>query len=542
MPAVSSILLALSLGVLTIGFVYLGQVRLSLDEQLLLGWGLIGVMMLLNAIKSMKTPLGRIIFLSLTLFVYLRYMSWRTTDTLFFLGPLDFAGMALVYVAELQVGGVSLLNMFVNLWPLNRPIAPLPPDESLYPSIDIFIPTYNEPEDIVRVTATAATQIDYPKDKLKIYILDDGGTEQRRSHLVHGAAAWQRFRNLNALADSLGIGYLTRARNEHAKAGNINSAMRHTNSELILILDCDHVPTVDILRNTVGLFLKDPNLFLVQTPHFFVNPDPIERNLGSFGRAPSENEMFYRGAHPAMDLWNASFFCGSAALLKRSALEEVGGVCGETITEDAETALTLHSKGYNSAFIDRPMVCGLSPDTFGDFIVQRSRWCQGMLQICFLKNPVKNRGLSLPQKICYTSVYFFWFFGFSRFIFFVAPTMFILFGLQVYNASSDQVLAYAAPNLVASLSPATTCSAVFAGPSTRNSTKASRPFSWCRPSPGWSTRQDAPLSSSPPRGRPWTKTSSAPWPGRSTSCSASCWPPCRYSSSSGSNIPRFATP
>ncbi len=430
--------------------IYMSNLQLELRQQFILCWGLVFILIVAKRLAFFDRPFGRILFLIVVTFISLRYFMWRTFDTLIYTGPADFAMMTLVYLAEVQVSAVHYINLFVNLWPLKRRVAPLPKNRSLWPSVDVFIPTYTEDKEITRVTATAALLLDYPKEKLRIYILDDGSSEQRRNNPSLASAAWQRYREMQEMASNLGVGYLTRERNEHAKAGNLNEALKKTGGDLILILDCDHVPARDFLQKTVGWFLRDKKLFLVQTPHFFINPDPLEKRMGSFGNAPSENEMFYRANHPAMDLWNASFFCGSAAVLRRKYVEEVGGIAGETITEDAETALGLHAKGYTSAYIDRPMVCGLSPETLGDFLVQRTRWCQGMLQIGFLKNPTLLSGLDLPQRICYTSAYLFWFFGFARFLFFIAPTLFVLFGLKIYHASSMQVLAYAMPNLIIS--------------------------------------------------------------------------------------------
>ncbi|MBI9093030.1 MAG: glycosyltransferase [Desulfobacterium sp.] len=229
----------------------------------------------------------------------------------------------------------------------------------------------------------------------------------------------------------------------------VNHGIEQGCGELILILDCDHVPARDFLKKTVGFFLQDPKLFLLQTPHFFINPDPVEKNLGIFRQGPSENEMFYGAVHPGLDFWNASFFCGSAAVIRRKYLMEVGGIAGETITEDAETALGLHGRGYNSAYLNEPLIIGLTPETFDDFILQRSRWAQGMIQIFILKNPLFQKGLSLFQKICYFNTCFFWFFSFARVIFFFSPLVLLFFGLRIYNASLVQVLAYAGPHLVA---------------------------------------------------------------------------------------------
>jgi len=314
-----------------------------------------------------------------------------------------------------------------------------------------MVPSYNESEEILEVTLMAALQMRYPAYKRKIYLLDDGGTDQKCTTGNDAAReqALTRRESLFRLCQKLGVQYMTRERNQHAKAGNINDAMKRTTGDLLLILDADHVPTENFLENTVGLFSQDEKLFLVQTPHFFINPDPIEKNLNTFYSAPSENEMFYRVVQQGLDYWNSSFFCGSGALLRRTLVEEQGGMSGETITEDAETALSLHGRGYNSAFISEPMLSGLQPETMGGFIGQRIRWATGMVQIFLLKRPLIMRGLTLPQRLCYANSCMFWFFPFARLVFLMAPVAFLVFGLKIYAANWQTFTAYAVPHLVA---------------------------------------------------------------------------------------------
>ena len=430
-------------------FFYLGGMFLDTAQQSYLAWGLFFVLLILKRTERVNGLQGRLVFLLIVSFISVRYWIWRTTETLFYTGLFDFIFMMLLYGAETYSLIIHFLGMFVNVWPLERKPVPLPGEAERLPTVDIFIPTYTEPEDIVRVTAMACTQIDYPAERMRIHILDDGSTRARRENPRTAAAARARHESLQALARDLGVHYITREQNEHAKAGNINHALQHTGGELILFLDCDHVPARDILKNTVGHFLADPKLFVVQTPHFFINPDPVEKNLATFLDAPGENVMFYGAIQKGLDFWNTSYFCGSAGLLRRKYLEEIGGFQGESITEDAETSVSLHARGYNSAYVARPMICGLSPETFDSMILQRSRWAQGMIQIFILKNPFFIKGLTLHQRLCYANSSFFWFFGFARFIFYLAPTAFLLFGLKVYNASAVQVLAYAIPHVFA---------------------------------------------------------------------------------------------
>jgi cellulose synthase (UDP-forming) len=384
-------------------------------------------------------------------FVTLRYFFWRTTTTIEYNDLPSFIAALGLYLAEIYGIAIYFLGAFVNIFPLYRQSPPLPDNPDLLPSVDILIPSYNEDPELLEVTLLAATQVDYPGNKLNVYLLDDGGTVQKRNDADPEKAklALERHEELKLLAERVGARYLTREKNVHAKAGNINEALPHCDGELVLILDADHVPTRDILNKTVGFFLQDPKLFLVQTPHFFINPDPIERNLDTFNDMPSENEMFYSVVQHGLDFWGGSFFCGSAALLRRSCLDEIGGISGETITEDAETALSLHARGYRSVYLGTPLISGLQPETFSGFVMQRVRWAQGMVQIFLLKNPLLIKGLKLPQRLAYTSSSFFWFFPLARSVFLLAPAAFLFFGMQIYNANFQEFLAYALPHIAA---------------------------------------------------------------------------------------------
>ncbi len=436
----------------------LASVRLSSENQFLLCAGLLVLLCLAGWLRKVQPAWSRVGVVVIGTYVTLRYWVFRTTETIGYQSGWDFTFLILLYLAETYCIGTYVISMFSNIAPLTRRIPPLPSDPERLPTVDVFIPTYNEDVEVLYVTATACTQLDYPKEKLNIFILDDGGTAQKLNDPdpQRAAAARKRADSLKSIAARLGVNYFARETNQYAKAGNINEALRRcapndsNGGELILFLDCDHVPTQDMLRNTVGFFLEDEKLCLVQTPHFFINPTPIEKNLETHRHSPHENEMFYGAVQLGLDFWNSAFFCGSAALLRRSALVDIGGMATDTVTEDAETSLALHSKGYNSLYLNKPMSMGLSPESFEDFILQRSRWAQGMTQILLLKNPLRQRGLKVSQRVCYFNLCLFWLFGFARVIFFISPLMFLFFGLRVYNVSLNQILLYAVPHLMAS--------------------------------------------------------------------------------------------
>ena len=395
--------------------------------------------------------ISRQLFLGLGSAVVIRYIYWRVTDTMPPLSdPVSFGFGAILLAAEVYCVLILVIGLIINADPLKRKSLARE-DDSTLPVVDVFIPTYNEDEDILATTLAAALSMDYPREKLNVWLLDDGGTEQKCNDAVAAKSAAARLRraSLQTLCQQMGARYVTRARNEHAKAGNLNNGLLRAKGDIVVVFDADHAPFRSFLRETVGYFATDPKLFLVQTPHVFLNPDPIERNLGTFARMPSENEMFYSITQRGLDKWNGSFFCGSAALLRRSALETTGGFSGATITEDCETAFELHAKGWTSVFVDKPLIAGLQPETFASFIGQRSRWCQGMFQILLLKNPALKRGLHFIQRIAYLSSMTFWFFPLPRLVFMFAPLTYIFFDVKIFVSNIQEALGYTATYVVA---------------------------------------------------------------------------------------------
>ncbi|MBD1855914.1 MULTISPECIES: UDP-forming cellulose synthase catalytic subunit [Leptolyngbya] len=377
----------------------------------------------------------------LSLITTFRYLFYRVSYTLnLHNGWLDGTASILLFLAELYAIMTLVLSFFQTLKLKERQpirLANLPQNEWL--SVDVYIPTYSEDVEIVRKTALAAMALDYPTDKKQVYILDDGASEALRD---------RRFA-LIQMCQEIGCTLLTRENNDHAKAGNINAALTRTTGDLILILDADHIPLRSFLLETVGFFLN-PKVALVQTPHWFYNPDPFERNLRTAGKVPVGNELFYKVLQKGNDFWNAAFFCGSAAVVRRSQLLEIGGIATETVTEDCHTSLRLHSSGYETVYYDKIMVAGLAPEKFSAYVGQQTRWARGMAQILRLENPLFNPrlNLTLPQRICYFSATSHFFFGFPRLMYAIAPILFLLFGLNPVRGLGLETLAYALPHFL----------------------------------------------------------------------------------------------
>ena len=411
---------------------------LSWPKQMVIGAASIAVAILLN--RSTRSHVVTIALMLVSLAATLRYGWWRIHMILQFFSDesndrlqINSILMLVLLSAELYTILIMVLGFMQTASPLRRKPIPLPADEDLWPHVDVLIPTYNEPLDLVRYTALAAINIDYPPAKLHVYILDDGTRETFRQ-----------------FAEEAGIGYVVRKHHNHAKAGNINHALAGMSSPLVTIFDCDHVPTRSFLQVTVGWFLADKKLAMLQTPHFFYSPDPFERNLLQYKSIPNEGELFYGIIQDGNDLWNATFFCGSCAVIRREALDEVGGIATETVTEDAHTSLRMQNFGWNTAYINLPQAAGLATETLAAHVGQRVRWARGMVQIFRTENPLLARGMTFTQRLCYFNAMLHFLYAVPRLLFLVAPLIYMLGGRTIIPGYWAAIVAYALPHLVIS--------------------------------------------------------------------------------------------
>ncbi len=226
-----------------------------------------------------------------TVLLGMRYFVWRYTASLNF-NALWFAIPLLL--AE-TYSFASAVFFVLNLWLPRTRIPPAPPDDL---TVDVFITVYNEPLEIVRRTAEAAMKITYPH---RTYILDDG------SSLA-----------IEQMAQELRVEYISRIDNRHAKAGNINNALRVTEGEFILYLDADQIPEPQILDRLLGYF-REERLAFVQTPQHFYNVPPED----PFG---NDAPLFYGPIQKGKDGWDAAFLCGTNVVLRREALIQLGMV------------------------------------------------------------------------------------------------------------------------------------------------------------------------------------------------------------------------
>lgn len=310
----------------------------------------------------------------------------------------------LLYGAELFGFSTAILNVFMT-WRMSVRSAPLPAQGL---KVDVFIPTYNEDVEMVRRTALAARLMDYPHET---WILDDGNREAMR-----------------AMAESLGLRYLARTQNTDAKAGNLNNALAHSTADLIATFDADHAPRRDFLLKTLGYF-SDPKVAFVQTPQDFYNLDSYQNRTDAGSRvAWSEQSLFFRVIQRGKDYWNAAFYCGSCAVIRRQPLDSIGGFATGTVTEDIHTSLRLHKKGYRSVYHDESLAYGVAPAKIESFLKQRVRWGVGAMNVWRKEGILFARGLTLPQRLNYLATVLAYFDGWQKAFFYFAPVYVLMAG------------------------------------------------------------------------------------------------------------------
>jgi cellulose synthase (UDP-forming) len=243
--------------------------------------------------------------------------------------------------------------------------------------VDVYVCTYDEATEVVMATLAGCRALTYPHTT---YLLDDGRREEMRE-----------------LAELAGAEYLTRPDNSHAKAGNLNAALPRTEGELVFVLDADHVPMPDALDALVGYF-DDERMAIVQTPHDFFNHDSVQHYV--VGR--HEQSLFYRVICPGKDRHGAAYWCGSAALISRPALLEIGGVATETIAEDFHTTIRLQRYGWRTRYHDEVLVQGLAPHDLDGYLLQRDRWARGNLAVFRLpESPLRAKTLNPIQRLSF---------------------------------------------------------------------------------------------------------------------------------------------
>ena len=298
------------------------------------------------------------------------------------------------------------------------------------PWVDVYIPTYSEPLDVLEKTITGAICLEYPN--FRVWVLDDG----RRP--------W-----LKSFCEAKGVGYLTRPDNSHAKAGNLNHALTKTNADFVAVFDADFIPQRNFLIRTVGFF-SDPKIGIVQVPHAFYNHDIMQANLALRKSLPDDQRFFFEAIMPSRDAWNAAFCCGSNSVIRRSALRAIGDAFPtESITEDMLLSLMMLRQGYITRYLCERLAFGLAPESVKAFFVQRQRWARGAMQILYLAAGPLGSRLALVQRLLFLPTH--WLSqGLLLLLAVVAPLVFLWTGVApLVNVTTAAVVYYLMPMVLA---------------------------------------------------------------------------------------------
>ncbi|KAL2607999.1 hypothetical protein R1flu_026572 [Riccia fluitans] len=239
-------------------------------------------------------------------------------------------------------------------------------DGHYFPTVDIFLPCCKEPTDVPQDSIVAALAQDYPKDRFKVFVLDDGGDDDLKAFCEA------------TLEESDGrVVYLRRekipGKPHHFKCGNMNFGLEHSDSEYVVMMDADMILYPTFLRKLLPHIVYSPNIAFVQIPQAFYNLPPGDplNDLTS---------MFYDKVLAHRDTLGCATCVGTGALFSRRHLNQIGGFQPQSITEDTTTAYALFREGFRSVYLDEKLQIGLSSWTYEGYVKQRTRWGRGAIQ------------------------------------------------------------------------------------------------------------------------------------------------------------------
>lgn len=389
-----------------------------------------------KTLKQLNKKSVRVVILALILLTVCWYFGWRMIFTIpYDENPFQIAGGIVLLLLETVITLkmlMQVLNFFKNL-SFRHEIPNY--DNEDFPEVDVFVTTCGEPVELLEKTLKAARAMNYPNpSKVHVHLLDDGDNPKMKE-----------------MSARVGVHYITRDDHHGAKAGNINNALKCTSAPLVVIFDADMVPLSDFLittvpyffvKNDAGVTILNESMGFLQTPQAFYNRDLYQHAFGADKYIPNEQEHFYRNIEPCRNGSNSVVFGGSNAVLLRSAIEKVGGFAEDTITEDFATGLLIQKAGYSSMAIDKVVALGLAPNNLRSMIKQRERWGRGTIQTvrkCGMK------GFSFWQKLNILSAVGYWIFPLEKMLLFLAPLLFPLFGIALYEASLWEMLLHWVP-------------------------------------------------------------------------------------------------
>lgn len=410
-------------------FPHLGELGSAAMQLVLLA----GVALVLPSVVNPADSRHRTVLFAIAFFFALRYAWWRGTQTLAPVGlSVDFAASISLFLIELMalIGSLSAFVIMSRIKLRSREA-----DEHAgwwgeeLPRVAILIATYNEDKDVLERTIVGAKAVDHPRKE--VVVLDDSRRDWLRDFCAEE-----------------NVRYMRRPDNKGAKAGNINAALERLAQDpeppdFVAVLDADFVPHRGFITRCLSLF-HDPEVGLVQTPQHFFNPDPIQHNFGLSRSYPDEQRFFFDHMQPSRDGWGIAFCCGTSSMCRFSALQDIGGLPTESVTEDFMLTLTLQNHGWRTAYLAEPLTEGLAPEGLKEYVTQRARWCLGLMQIVRSSiGPFRRSNLRLRDRWSMVDSVFYWTTTFPfRIAAIIFPLLYWYGNVIVVNATLPDVLSY----------------------------------------------------------------------------------------------------
>jgi cellulose synthase (UDP-forming) len=293
------------------------------------------------------------------------------------------------------------------------------------PKVDVFIPVYNEPVDIVSPTIEAASQL--RGAHVNVCLLDDGGSPA-----------------MEQLALRYGARYIHRTSRNGAKAGNINHALQDTSSPFVAVFDCDHLPSPEFLEATIGHF-AEPDVAFVQTPQYYANT----ANSPIAAASAAQQELFFGVIARGKASKGAMFCCGTNVVFRRAALDDVNGFPEDSLTEDFALSIEMHERGWRSKYVSEVLAVGLGPEDMASYVSQQRRWAQGCLGGI---GRVLRSKLPFGQRLHYLASACYFLSGWTVMLYMTMPILRLLFGWQPIGAvGTNEFILHFAPYFAASL-------------------------------------------------------------------------------------------
>jgi cellulose synthase (UDP-forming) len=351
------------------------------------------------------------------------YLIYRGQHTL---NPDAWAFSIVVYVVEVWAF-LALALFFHEIWPTPKPASPPAAPSDL--SVDVLIVTHDEDVELVRSTVLAALGMAHPH---KTCVLDDGSRPA-----------------VARLAQDLGVDYITRPDYAYGTAGNINHGLTQTTGDVAAVFEAGHVPRPDFLERTLGFFM-DPGVAVVQTPpHFYAQETVNGADAGPSASAADAQALVSSVEQPARHAHGAAVLEITCALVRRAAMQDIGGLPVQTSAEGLHASLLLHERGWKTVYVQEPLAVGLRPAPRGRIETQRTRLAMGALHLFLACNPLLLRGLTLRQRLAHLSQLFRATLGIQRIAYYLVPPLMLLTPLSPAKAVTPDLLAFFAAALVA---------------------------------------------------------------------------------------------